>query len=110
MEIGPQLPYEESPSSYGDDLGFSLVLKGMRSYLGEPEEYAHGKARLFADEGGPAVLEVDVPQRIINCSDVEYAPPSQGIVVFDWQHGLCELLDVWSGLNKRIIKLKEARE
>ncbi len=33
--------------------------------FGHPEEYARGKVREFPEEGGPAILRVDLPDDIV---------------------------------------------
>lgn len=45
--------------------GFSTCLEFGPFPLGLPEEYARQKAAGFPDEGGPAILAVDVPDDII---------------------------------------------
>jgi len=42
------------------------------------EEYACAKAMLFANEGGAAIIEVDVPDAIIGLAVDEYFPLEQG--------------------------------
>jgi hypothetical protein len=66
--------------------------------LGAPEDYARGKARLFPQEGGPAILEIEVPQSI-----VARAVHPGGEVWFGPGFGLEELLAAWPRIVKRVV-------
>jgi hypothetical protein len=66
--------------------------------LGAPEDYARGKARLFPQEGGPAILEIDVPTSI-----VALAVRPGGEVWFGPGFGLEELLAAWPHISKRVV-------
>jgi hypothetical protein len=72
-----------------------------------PEEYAWGKARAAVregrDEGGPAMLIVDVPDEIIALAVDEWMPLSNGFVQFDRGPSLAALLAAWPGLDKKRI-------
>jgi hypothetical protein len=69
---------------------------------------AWNKHGLFPDEGGPAILEVAVPARIMA---VLYADPiaaglaRSGEIRFEPESGLGELREEWSNLTKRVIPL-----
>jgi hypothetical protein len=65
--------------------------------LGDPVDYAHGKARLFPQEGGPAIREIDVPESI-----VALAVHPGGEVWFGPGFGLEELVAAWLQISKRI--------
>jgi hypothetical protein len=83
--------------------GFSTCLEFGPFPLGTPEEYARRKAAGFPNEGGPAILVVDVPDDIIALAvDEAFFPLSQGVVQFDEGAGLEELRTAWSTLQKRI--------
>jgi hypothetical protein len=87
--------------------GFSTCLELGPFPLGTPEEYARRKAAGFPDEGGPAILAVDVPDDIITLAvDEVYFPLSQGVVQFDEGTGLEELCAAWPALSKRIISVE----
>lgn len=86
--------------------GFSAVLVGGADIgLGSAEQYARTKAANFPDEGGPVILEVEVPERIV---DILRTDPFAGLVVasgevrFEPDLGLPELQQVWPTLGKRI--------
>ena len=66
--------------------------------LGAPEDYARGKARLFPQEGGPAILEIDVPEPIVSLT----VHPG-GEVWFGPGFGLEELLAAWPLISKRVV-------
>jgi hypothetical protein len=75
--------------------------------LGTPEEYARRKAAGFPNEGGPAILVVDVPENIVALAvDEIYFPLRQGVVQFDQGAGLDELRAAWPTLSKRIISVQ----
>lgn len=85
---------------------FSTCLESGPFPLGTPEEYARRKAAGFPNEGGPAILAVDVPDDIIALAvDEVYFPLSQGFVQFDSPPvgaGLEELRAAWPTLSKHI--------
>jgi hypothetical protein len=85
--------------------GFSTYLEVGPFPLGTPQEYARQKAAAFPNEGGPAILAVDVPDDIIALAVNEYFPLSQGIVQFDEGAGLEELRTAWLTLAKRILSV-----
>lgn len=82
--------------------GFSTYLENGPFLFGTPEEYACGKAAAFPNEGGAAILAVDMPDDIITLAVDEYFPLSQGLVQFDHGAGLDELRAAWSTLGKEI--------
>src|SRR5665213_1678438 len=76
--------------------------------LGEPEMYACYKSRIknFRDEGGPAIVMVDIPDEIVKLAvDEEFLPISQGIVDFREGPVLVARCNVWLKLKRRIIPL-----
>jgi len=86
---------------------FSTYLEAGPFPLGKPEEYARRKAAAFPEEGGPAILRVDVPDDIIElATDEVYFPLSQGLVQFNKGAGLRELLEAWSLLTMQIVSLE----
>jgi hypothetical protein len=76
-----------------------------------PEQYAWGKSRTAIregrDEGGPAILIVDVPDDIIALAVDAWFPLTQGFVQFDQGPSLTALLAAWPRLEKRIIPLTD---
>jgi hypothetical protein len=87
--------------------GFSTCLPFGPFTLGTPQEYACCKAAGFPNEGGAAILVVDVPDDIIAlAADAVYFPLSQGIVQFDAGAGLEELRAAWSALPKHILSVE----
>jgi len=78
--------------------GFSTAPTDAPFLLGDPSDYARGKARLFPQEGGPAILEVDVPTSIVNL-----AVHPGGEVWFGKGFGLEELLAAWPSISKRVV-------
>src|SRR5262249_13389361 len=79
---------------------------GRPSLQGTPEMYARGKAAIFPNEGGPAILEIQVPAWIV---DILLNDPLQGAFArsgearFEPGFGLEELLAEWPTLAKRVI-------
>ena len=99
------------PAQCGPE-GFSTYLESGPFHFGSPEEYAcrHAANALSEsgdDEGGPAILAVDVPDDIIALAVDEYFPLSQGLVQFDQGGGLDELRAAWPGLWKEIRSVQQ---
>jgi hypothetical protein len=61
--------------------------------------YARLKANNFPDEGGPSILEFEVPAEILRMAD-----PVGGDCRFAPGFGLEELLAAWPSLPKRILE------
>lgn len=76
--------------------------------LGTAEAYARAKANLFPNEGGPAILEVEVPEWIIDIlrnDPIAAAVMASGEVRFEPDLGLAELQQAWPTLAKRIVPI-----
>jgi hypothetical protein len=101
LQHGPN-PHFQEPGGQVWDEGFSMNLETGPFLFGKPEDYARGKAKEFPDEGGPAILAVDVPEEIVQKAVNDWFPLSQGLVQFDAGAGLEELLKVWPTLTKEI--------
>lgn len=87
--------------------GFSTVIAGhAATSLGSADQYARTKATNFPSEGGPVILEVEVPEWIV---DILQNDPIAGMVVasgevrFEPDLGLTELQQAWATLTKRIV-------
>jgi hypothetical protein len=102
MKRGPDPDFVE-PGGGTRAEGFSTCLESGPFPLGTPEEYAHRKAALFPNEGGPVILAVDVPDDIITLAVDAYFPLSQGVVQFDEGAGLEELRVAWPALPRQIV-------
>lgn len=88
--------------------GFSTYLEAGPFLLGTPEEYARRKAAKFQNEGGPAIVAIEVSDHIIaRAVDEVYFPLSQGVVQFDEGTGLEELRAAWPTLPRRILEVEE---
>lgn len=81
--------------------GFSTCLESGPFPFGTPEQYACGKAAAFPEEGGAAILSIDVPDEIARAV-TDYFPLTQGLVQFDEGAGLEELRAIWSALTKQV--------
>jgi hypothetical protein len=104
---GPDPDFVESGGK-GKAEGFSACLQQGPFLFGTPKEYARSKAAAFPGEGGPAIIQVDVPGAIVALAANEsYFPLSQGLVQFDRGAGLEELLAAWPSLAKRVISGEE---
>ena len=98
LRDGPNPNFRE-PGGSDTAEGFSTArLTGPYPY-GSPEDMAIRKDRLFPKEGGPVLLEVEVPATIVRQADLE------GEVRFEFGFGLKELLAAWPSLAKRILPL-----
>ncbi|MCE9565549.1 MAG: hypothetical protein K8U57_26300 [Planctomycetes bacterium] len=76
--------------------------------VGTPEQYARLKSANFPAEGGPAIIEIEVPPDII--AVLEADPDSRdsmdsGDTLFDPRVGMPELLAAWPNLIKRVIRI-----
>jgi hypothetical protein len=69
---------------------------------------ARNKAALFPDEGGPAILEVGVPEWIMSilyADSIASGLARGGEIRFEPESGLDELRAEWPSLAKRVILL-----
>jgi hypothetical protein len=101
LQHGPDPHFQEPGGQVGED-GFSMNVETGPFWFGRPEDYARAKAMKFPDEGGPAILVVDVPDDIVQRAVNDWFPLSQGLVQFDSGAGLEELIATWSILSKEI--------
>lgn len=107
---GPDPNYREpGTGSLPPAEGFSTVIGDGRSCAtGTPELAARNKHSLFPNEGGPAILEVSVPEWIMA---MLYADPISaglargGEIRFEPGCGLTELRAEWNNLLKKVIPL-----
>ena len=102
LRDGPN-PHFREPGGERGQTGFSMSLAAGPFPVGTPELYARRKARAFPNEGGPAILEVDVPDETIALAINDWFPLTQGFVQFDLGAGLVELLKSWPLLEKRVV-------
>lgn len=75
---GPDPRFRE-PGGQATEDGFSMNLDRGPFLFGDPDEFAHGKAREFPDEGGPVILVLEVPNAIVQKAATEWFPLSQGL-------------------------------
>ena len=94
---GPDPSFRE-PGGQATEDGFSMYLDYGPFLFGNPDEYAHGKAREFPDEGGPVIIVLQVPDVVVQKAVTDWFPLSQGLVQFDPGSGLEELVAAWSGI------------
>ncbi len=92
---GPDPSFRE-PGGFGTAEGFSTARVQGAYPFGVPDTVALGKGVLFPNEGGPAILEIEVPQSLVAMADLV------GEVRFDPGYGLEELLAIWPLIPKRI--------
>jgi hypothetical protein len=96
LRDGPDPNFREPGSSERAE-GFSTArLQGPYPY-GSPDDAAARKAVLFPTEGGPAILEMEVPESIVQKADLV------GEVRFDRGYGLEELLAAWPMIARGIL-------
>lgn len=101
LREGPN-PHFHEPGVQASENSFSAFLEGGPFLFGTPADYACGKAAQFPNEGGPAIVVVEVPEDIIALTDDGWFPQSQGLIQFDSGAGLEELAAAWATLQKRI--------
>src|SRR5438876_3005668 len=85
LRDGPN-PYYVEPGDVRKLHGFSANRPNGPFPVGTPLEYAMKKANLFPHEGGPVILEFEVPDEIMRLDDVS------GEIRFEPGCGLTELL------------------
>jgi len=78
MRDGPNPRFRE-PSAPDPAGGFSTAPPQWPYHYGDPRVVATGKAALFPDEGGPAILEIEVPEEIVvlainEVSEIRFEP------------------------------------
>src|SRR5262245_6886603 len=81
-----------------DIAGFSTALANVDCLTGNPEDIARRKSKLFPDEGGPAILEIEVSETICQLA----IRADGGEVRFQPEYGLAELRERWPDLHKKI--------
>lgn len=107
MAVGPDPDFIE-PGGFGRAEGFSACLDVGPFPLGRPEDYARQKAIAFPAEGGPVILEMEVPHDITELgTDDVFFPLAQGVVQFDEGSGLEELRAACPTLTKRIVEVDD---
>lgn len=114
MARGPDPDFVE-PGGKDRARNFSACLPfGPFGCTGKPEEYAWGKARAAdqegRDEGGPAILLMEIPDNVLAFGVDELFPLAQGFVQFDRGPGIEALRAAWPQLEKRVIPFMEPRE
>ena len=96
LQNGPDANFKE-PGGPDPARGFSTYLIGGPSSVGTSEQYASGKASLFPSEGGPAIVEIEAPEDII-----DLAIDAGGEIRFEPGFGLEELRQAWPNIARRI--------
>jgi hypothetical protein len=110
LNSGPDAKYVEPGGSFHDPAGGFSTSEANQPDLGllTPEDYARMKAGNFPAEGGPVILEVEVPEWIV---DIVRNHPELGLsaatgeIRFEPGAGLEELQQAWPTLDKRILPL-----
>jgi hypothetical protein len=114
LRAGPDARYREEGGSYPAE-GFSTAPAEGPFRFGNPETCARKKAKPFPDEGGPAILEFELPDDIGKDLIASIKDPMQrgkalnwgDEIAFDLGHGMERLLKIWHDLAKRIIDVKD---
>jgi hypothetical protein len=97
LQSGPDPRYPEGGIAI-PPFGFYMMPAEASDEFGTVEDYARGKSTSHPGEGGPVILEVEVPDAVALLALVT-AP----IYCFDNGYGLEELMSVWHRLAKRIV-------
>ena len=98
LRDGPNPNFKE-PGGFELAHGFSTAPPEGPFPVGSPEDYARKKAVNFPAEGGPAIVEIEVPEEI-----VQQASDTGGEIRFSLRNGLEELLTAWPTIPKRILQ------
>lgn len=98
---GPDPRYREQGGQPDPEeiAGFSTALPHVDCLTGNPKICARNKDRIFPNEGGPAILEIEVPEDICTLAIRVFG----GELRFQFGDGLEELLEHWPELPKRIL-------
>lgn len=96
---GPDANFLE-PGGFDKAWGFSTAPPQGPYPFGDPRVVAIGKAAQFPDEGGPVILEVQIPEEIIALAVDQIAE-----IRFEPDYGLEELRLAWPALPRRILEL-----
>ena len=94
---GPDPDYRETVESTPAEGFFGARASGPYP-CGSPQDYAMLKAKLFPEEGGPAIVEMAIPVPIALLAD-----QSGGDYRFLQDYGIEDLLAAWPTIRKRII-------
>ena len=107
---GPNHRYVEPGGCVHDPAGgFSTYPADHPRRPGDPDaaRYARGKAALFPDDGGPCILQVEVPGWVADLVRLDplgrIGYQDSGEIRFEPGMGLEELLREWPRLSKRVI-------
>jgi len=110
LRDGPDPRYVEAPGQSPAE-GFSTAPAQSQFAFGDPAVYARGKAKLFPNEGGPAILEFEIPDNLTSQIIADLHNPAQAgkalnwgdEVAFDIGFGIDMLLTLWPVRDKRIL-------
>ncbi len=109
IKNGPDAKYRETGGTESAE-GFSVAPAFGPFDNGEPIEYARLKAKLFPAEGGPAIVEFNIPDEMARdfiggSGLLEDGKALNAVceVRFEVSFGLEQLLDAWESLEKRVI-------
>ena len=95
VQNGPNPNFCE-PGGVDPARGFSTCPAQGPFPCGTPVQYAAGKANLFPTEGGPAIVEIELPEEI-----AALGIDAGGEIRFEPGFGLKELLEAWPTISKR---------
>ena len=98
LHSGPDPNFLE-PGGFEKAGGFSTAPPRGPYQYGDTRVVASGKASLFSDEGGPAILEIEVPEEIVDLAINEVSE-----IRFQRHFGLEELCAAWPAIPKRILE------
>src|SRR5205807_2586367 len=107
VKNGPDAHYREPNGTTAD--GFSTAPAQGPFDFGSPEDYARGKTANFPNEGGPAIVAIDLPDELAEAiiGAIGEVVPGKAFhagseVRFDPGGGLEGLLAVWPQLTMAI--------
>jgi hypothetical protein len=96
VRFGPDVTFVEPAGSVAEN--FSFTAEGMPSAVGDSHTYARGKARAFPNEGGAAVVAVDVPDEVVRATAVEHLSLFGGLIEYDERAHVVELIALCGGV------------
>jgi hypothetical protein len=94
---GPDVHFVE-PGAVRTAENFSFTVEGTQSAIGDSVTYARGKAAVFPNERGPAVLAVDVPPELVRMAAVEHLSLFGGLIEYDEGAEVAVLVNLCGGV------------
>lgn len=93
---GPAVHFVE-PGGVGNAENFSFTVEGGPSAVGDALTYALGKATIFPNERGPAIIAADVPEDVVRMAAIEHLSLFGGLIEYDEKADVADLVALCGG-------------